>query len=318
MKRELPAKTKFVPPPREGGEVGRVIRAQSNRMDVEVDGKRMECILRGRMRQEDRKENNPVVVGDLVRVFPSRDGEEHQGVVEEILPRKSVLARSRPLKSPQIIAANVDQALIVFAAALPDPDAYQLYQLDKLLVQAQAGKLAPLVCCNKIDLRPESREVFDEYARLGFPVLYTSAKSREGLDDLWERLHGKINVLCGPSGVGKSSLLNALHPDLDIRTGEVSEWTRKGKHTTTQAEMHPMGPETWMVDTPGIRRLDLWEVPKEDVESYFPEMAGLWEQCADPNCMHLSEGGCEVNRRVEAGEISRRRYESYRSIVEGR
>ncbi|MBW3624033.1 MAG: ribosome small subunit-dependent GTPase A [Armatimonadetes bacterium] len=304
------------PPPREGGEVGRVIRAQSNRADVEIDGKLMECTLRGRMRLEERKEANPMVVGDLVRVFPSR--EEGTGVVEEVLPRKSVLARARTGKMPQVLAANVDQALIVFAAALPDPDSYQLYQLDKLLVQAQSGQLAPLICCNKIDLRPESREVFDEYVNLGFPVVYTSAKAGIGLEELRERLHGKLNVLCGPSGVGKSSLLNALHPGLQIRTGEVSDWTRKGKHTTTRAEMHALGPETWVVDTPGIRRLELWEVPKEEVEEYFPEIEGLWEQCADPNCMHLDEGNCEVRRRVESGEISERRYESYRSIVQGR
>jgi ribosome biogenesis GTPase len=292
-----------------------VIRAQSNRADVEIGGVLHECILRGRMRLEEREENNPIVAGDMVRVFPAREG---IWSVEEVLPRRSVLARTRPTKGPQIIAANVDQALIVFAAALPDPDAYQLYQLDKLLVQAQAGKLTPLVCCNKIDLRPESRETFEEYARLGFPVLYTSAKTGEGLDDLKSHLHGKINVLCGPSGVGKSSLLNEIHPGLQIRTGEVSEWTRKGKHTTTMSEMYNLETETWVVDTPGIRRLDLWEVPKEDVESYYPEMSGLWEQCADPNCMHLNEPGCEVKRRVVAGEIGERRYESYRSIVEGR
>lgn len=292
-----------------------MVRAQSNRADVQIDGRMQECVLPGRMRLIERKENNPVVVGDLVRVIPELNG---MWMVEEVLPRKSLLARSRTMKVPQIIAANVDQAFIVFAAALPDPDPYQLYQLDKLLVQAQAGQLAPLVCCNKIELRPESREVFDEYARLGFPVIYTSAKTGEGLDSLREHLHGKINVLCGPSGVGKSSLLNALEPGLQIRTGEVSDWTGKGKHTTSQAEMHPLGPETWLVDTPGIRRLELWEVPKEEVEGYFPEIKDLWEQCADPNCMHLNEPDCEVKRRVDSGQISERRYESYRSIVEGR
>jgi ribosome biogenesis GTPase len=295
--------------------VGRVIRAQSNLMAVDVEGRVVECVMRGRMRLDELKESSPVFVGDMVRIVVNPD---ETGVIEEVLPRKSVLARARTGKPPQILAANVEQALIVFAAALPDPDNYQLYQLDKLLVQAQAGNLTPLICCNKIDLRPESRAVFEEYERLGFTVLYTSAKTGEGLDELQHHLEGKLNVLCGPSGVGKSSLLNALRPELNLRTGEVSDWTRKGKHTTTSAEMYPMGPDTWLVDTPGIRRLDLWEVPKEEVDYYFPEMRGMWEECQAEECNHTEPEGCAVHRAREEGRISERRFQSYKSIIEGR
>jgi ribosome biogenesis GTPase len=282
---------------------------------VESEGRKIECRLRGKLRLEGKNEANPVVVGDMVRFSP---GPGDTGAIEEVLPRKTVLARARTGKPPQILAANVDQALLVFSAAHPDPDAYMLYQLDKLLVQAQAGKLDPLICCNKIDLKPESREVFQEYERLGFPVLYVSASEKTGLDELWNRLSGKLNVLCGPSGVGKSSLINALRPDLNIRVGDVSDWTGKGKHTTTSAEMYPLGDETWLVDTPGIRRLALWEVPKEDVEERFPEIRGLWRDCADPDCLHLDEEGCAVKRALEEKKIGERRYQSYKSIVEGR
>ncbi len=295
---------------------GRVIQARGQQITVETDdGGSVKCHLRGRMRLADRTEGHVAVVGDRVRVLMGAEG---GGVIEEVLPRRSALTRARTGKAPQVLAANVECALLVFAAALPDPDNYQLYQLDKLLVQAQAGGLKPLICCNKIDLRPEKRAVFQPYADLGFPVLFTSAQTGDGLEGLREALAGELSVLCGPSGVGKSSLLNALNPDLSIRTGDVSDWTRKGKHTTTSAEMHPLGPNTWMVDTPGIRRLELWEVPKTDVERYFPEIAGLWEQCDDPNCLHAGQAGCEVVRRVESGAISHRRYESYTSIMEGR
>ncbi|MCS6860048.1 MAG: ribosome small subunit-dependent GTPase A [Abditibacteriales bacterium] len=313
---------------------GVVIRHSKGLYDVQTDGQVVPCRLRGnlkkefvrhesanirRIRQAKRKRvSDPVVVGDRVRF--ERVTEE-EGIIVEVFPRRSQFAR--PVaegREEHVIMANLDQMVIVFAAAEPRPD---LWRLDRFIVVAEASALEALIVLNKMDLmddpsreheRAEIHQAFHVLERIGYRVLYTSTADGRGLDELRAALVGKISVFCGPSGVGKSSLLNALQPGLNLAVSEVGEVTHLGRHTTVIAQLIPLDCGGWVADTPGIRQLGLWNVAPEDLEVCFREFAPFLGQCRFNDCIHLHEPGCAIRLAVERGEIDERRYRSYAQL----
>jgi ribosome biogenesis GTPase len=259
---------------------------------------------------------SPIVIGDEVRFLDQDDG---TGRIVEILPRHGVLSRLAPGPKPreQTVVANVDWIVAVFAATQPDP-VWGL--LDRYLAAAEAAKIPALVCITKADLVADGalREELEVYERIGYPVRRTSSVTRAGIEALAGDLSGQISVLVGKSGVGKTSLLNAIEPGLGLRVTEVSGFTGKGKHTTTRLEMFDVdlggGARGRIVDTPGVREFAPWELHKMDVATLFPEMRPLIGQCRFAGCSHSHEPGCAIKEAVEAGSIAAGRYRSFLAL----
>lgn len=296
---------------------GTVLRAQGGVYDVETPEGVLEAVLRGRLKREQRT-GERVVVGDRVDLEPEQAGDATVWAIEHVHERTTLLARKAPGKAPRAkpIVANLDQVVIVFAAAQPDP---HLRMLDRFLVIAGSSEIAPLIVVNKVDLVGEdaARRTFAPYHRAGYPVLYTAARERKGVDELRDTLCGRLSALTGPSGVGKSSLLNAMQPGLGLRVAEVSAAVNKGRHTTVTAQLISLECGGWVADTPGLRELGLWEIDADQVQFYFPEVEALIGGCRYPGCTHVHEPGCAVRAAVEAGDIHPERYESYRRMVLG-
>lgn len=296
---------------------GTVRRTGGGVYDVELDsGSVVSASLRGRLKLEART-GDRVVIGDRVDVEVQPDG---SATIEAVEPRRTELARRAPgqgARRAKIIVANVDQVVIVFAAAHPEP---RLRMLDRFLVLAESNELGALIVVNKVDLTglDEARSRFGLYEAAGYPVLYTSVSEGIGIDALRESLCGRTSVLTGPSGVGKSSLLNAVDPGFQLRTGDVSEAVRKGRHTTVSAELLPLRCGGYVADTPGLREVGLWGIPVEELDHYFPEFRPYLGECRfGYACTHTHEPGCAVREAVEGGEIPVERYESYRLLREG-
>jgi ribosome biogenesis GTPase len=236
-----------------------------------------------------------------------------QAVIERVEPRRGVVSR-RHENHEHILAANVDQAAIVASAAEPP---LKPSLIDRFLVSCAKGDVTPLVCVNKADLvGPHDLDrLVRLYRQLGYRVLPTSVVDGRGVTELRALLAGKITVFTGQSGVGKSSLLNAVQPSLALDTGEVSGWTMKGRHTTRRAVLLPFGERGYLVDTPGVRQFLLWEVESGEVEGYFPEFHRYVPLCRFPDCSHTHEEGCAVKRAVHLGLIDEARYASYVKIL---
>jgi ribosome biogenesis GTPase len=216
-----------------------------------------------------------------------------------------------------VLVANVDQAVIVMSLVEPD---LKPHLLDRYLVSAEQGGLKPVICLNKADLVDAApiQHLIGLYSQLGVVILLTSVVTGEGIDRLRERLRGRQSVFSGQSGVGKSSLLNAIQPGLGLRVREVSETTQKGRHTTTTAELLRLDGGGWVVDTPGVRQLQPWGIQPEEVEGYFPEFRPFVALCSYPDCTHTHEDRCAVKRAVERRQISDHRYLSYLGIYAGK
>jgi ribosome biogenesis GTPase len=293
---------------------GLVIRAQSGFFDVETKKEVIRSRLRGRLTQGP-QETDVAALGDRVVISLAEDG---MGVIEQVEERQSVLSRQAPGREEieQVIVANVDQMVFVFACADPDPN---FRMLDRFLVVAEREELPAVIVANKIDLvqKRSAKAEFGEYARLGYKVLYTSATKGNGIRGLRKVLHNKLSVLAGPSGAGKSSLLNRIQPGLGLRTGEISQATGRGQHTTVVPELLPLKNGGYVADTPGLKALALWDIEPEELDAYFREIRPLVAECEFSDCTHVHEPGCAVIEAVESGRISIERYESYQRIRAG-
>ena len=261
-----------------------------------------ECKAKGIFRKEKKKP----LVGDNVEI-EVLDEKEKLGNLVRILPRKNELIRPA--------AANVDQAMVIFAVKQPDPN-YGL--LDRFLISMEQQQVPTVICFNKQDLaqREEVQKMYHLYADCGYHVLLTSAFKEEGIAQVREILEGKTTVVAGPSGVGKSSLTNLLQEETSMETGEISKKLKRGKHTTRHSQLLAVGENTYLMDTPGFSSLYLEGLEKEELREYFPEFHEFEGQCRFQGCVHVHEPGCLVKEAVEEGKISRQRYENYVSFYE--
>ncbi|CCO07175.1 ribosome small subunit-dependent GTPase A [Desulforamulus hydrothermalis] len=280
---------------------GVLIRAYGGFYYVQKGAEIWQCTLRGKFRLA---KGAAALVGDRVRVTPVRG---NTGRIDEVLPRKTELFR------PPV--ANIDQAVIVFAVQDPEPN---LALLDRFLVLAEHAGVAPVVCLNKADLLSGRRdhEWLRLYRKIGYPTVITSTQNNEGIDDLRQLLAGKTSVLAGPSGVGKSSLLNAVQPGLQLKTGEISYKLRRGKHTTRHVELLPLTNGGFVADTPGFSSLDLPDMEREELGYCFPEFAACAAECKFKGCLHCHEPHCAVKTAVAQGLINQTRYQHYLMFLE--
>ena len=270
------------------------------------DGTVHEASMRGRLKTG---EQLKLSVGDHVRL---ERGDAAR--IAEILPRHSALTRRSPgqERGSRVVAANVDQVVVVFAVVKPEP---HVRMLDRFLVVAESNDIAARIVVNKIELEPDARATFADYERIGYPVHYTSVKQRIDLDPLGAALAGRVSALTGPSGVGKSSLLNAIYPGLELRVGEISESVNKGRHTTVGALMHPLPDGGYVVDTPGLREVGIWGIEPRTLARCFPEFRAAIDRCRFRDCLHLTEPGCAVRAEVDAGRASVERFDSYARLL---
>jgi ribosome biogenesis GTPase len=272
------------------------------------------AVLRGRLKLEGRSVK--LAVGDAVVLLPPSDGTGSH-TIEQILPRRSTLTRRAPGSKygERILVSNVDQVLVVFAAAQPEPNERMM---DRFLAIAEGSDLAASVIINKVDLVDEQtvRRRFALYERLGYATFYTSSKRGDGLAAVGPMLRDRTSVLSGPSGVGKSSLMNSLYPGLDLRVAEISASVNKGRHTTVGAYVHPLPNGGYIVDTPGLREVGLWGLPASTLDRCFPEFRPYLGECRFQDCVHVTEPACAVRAATAAGVIDAGRYESYRRMRE--
>lgn len=306
---------------------GTVFRTHSGNYYVQTDGAAgvVVCKLRGNLKKElvystsisharrveqtsKRRTTDPLTVGDRVQL------DSELAVIESVFPRTSSLSRHSPSgRGEHTLVANLDQAFLTVAAAHPKPD---VWLLDRFLVLAEAADIPPRIIVNKLDRladedRPETEAAIGVYEKIGYPVYWVSARTGEGIDALRDAMLGRISAVAGPSGVGKSSLLNAVQPGLQLKTGDISATNLAGRHTTTTAELLPLDGGGWVADTPGLRQVDFWEIEKSEIRYCFPEFAPYLDECKFADCRHHTELGCAVRAAVDAEEIDRRRYESY-------
>ncbi|MDA0245845.1 MAG: ribosome small subunit-dependent GTPase A [Chloroflexi bacterium] len=302
---------------------GLVIKAISGFYTVvTAAGETYVCRLPGKLKRA-WQVSDIVAVGDHVVFTPDEASDGQTGLVDSVAERERVISRTRPSGNnrqvtsdqEQVLVANPDQVIFVFAIRNPEPS---LRKLDRLLVMAERSNLPVIICVNKIDLgaEEEAETLFGVYEQIGYPVLYTSVTRQIGIEALRERLLGKISVFSGSSGVGKSSLLNSVQPDLGRRVSAVSKATGKGLHTTRYSELIPLEGGGYVADTPGIRGVALYDIEAEELDAYFVDIAPLVPQCQFSNCTHKHEPGCAVRQALADGQLSPQRYDSYLRLRE--
>ena len=283
------------------------------------EGEKYNCRIKGIFRTKDIKTTNPIAVGDIVDFEP--EPEQETGVISNLHPRKNYIIRKSVNLSKQghILAANLDQALLIVTLASPRTS---LGFIDRFLVTAEAYDIPAMLVFNKLDLfSGEGLEILADYKavyeNIGYPCFEVSATKGTNIEQIQDLLKDKVTLLSGHSGVGKSSLINALLPDLSLRTSHLSEWSDKGTHTTTFAEMFELPQGGFIIDTPGIRELGIIDIEQHELGRYFPEMRSRMQDCRFNNCRHINEPGCAVLEALEDGDIELSRYESYLSIYNG-
>lgn len=292
-------------------EQGLVVRSTAGFVDVSIDGAVVRCRIRGRLKQTDRR-TDICVIGDQVRVErPDR----HTAVVVEVLPRTTRFSRRQPGRGPHredVLVANLDQLLVTFCHGRPP---LKTRLLDRFLVIAEHQQVAPLIVVNKADQKAPGDGAWQlTYETIGYDILEASARTGTGVDALQHVLHGRISAFVGPSGVGKSSLINRILPTLELSTAEVSHSHGKGRHTTRVASLHALPGGGYLADTPGIRELGTWSLPAEDLDLCFPELRRLRTECAFRRCSHTHEPDCAVLDAVRQARVDPSRYQSYVSL----
>ena len=296
--------------------LGVVVRSTGSWYEVMNGQQRVQCRIRGKLRLKGVRSTNPVVVGDVVKCEADEQGEY---VISAIEPRRNYIIRraSNLSKESHIIASNIDQALLV--ATLFSPETATEF-IDRFLVTCEAYKVPVTILLAKIDLARQNPEAVEEfhaiYESAGYRVIDVSATEGEGVEIVREMLHGRTTLLSGNSGVGKSTLVAAVEPGLDIRTGEISQSHNKGKHTTTFSTMYPLADGGYIIDTPGIKGFGLIDIEDAELAYYFPEMMRYLPECRFYNCSHTHEPHCAVVEAVKRGEIAYPRYESYLKIMD--
>ncbi|NJL73787.1 MAG: ribosome small subunit-dependent GTPase A [Saprospiraceae bacterium] len=300
-------------------EKGKVMKSTGSWYQVRLeDGHHIESRIAGKFRIEDKKVTNPIAVGDEVLV--ERELTTNKGVIKEVLERKNFVARQSPHKrhNMHILASNLDQAVLI--VTIVEPNLKQGF-IDRFLLTTEPYNIPTCIVFNKADLYDDDDlayflEMRDLYKKIGYQVLLVSAATGDGVDDLAALLKDKITLIGGQSGVGKSSLVNTIQPELDLRTGEISNYSGKGQHTTTFAEMHLLSFGGAIIDTPGIKSLSFNYLKIMDVAHNFREFFIYSENCKYPNCTHRQEPGCAVKAALETGEINEMRYDNYIVILE--
>jgi ribosome biogenesis GTPase / thiamine phosphate phosphatase len=297
---------------------GRIIKSTGSWYSVATtDGDVVPCRLPGKLRLEDLKQTNPVAVGDRVDIDIKED---KAGIISRIHERENYITRqaTHGRRGEQIIAANVDFGILVQSARQPQ---YKTGFIDRFLITCEANNVSPLVIINKMDLARQNDSAELEslaamYKQLGYTLIFTSTSDPTSIEHLRSVIAGKTVTLMGPSGTGKTSLLNALNPALKRTTAEISGFSNKGKHTTTFAELLPVGDQTYVVDTPGIREFGLVDIDAPGLSNFYVEMRELRMQCRYYNCTHVHEPDCAVQQAWESGDIHVSRYMSYLQIIE--
>ena len=305
---------------------GLVIKSTGSWYTVEDENEELfECKIKGNFRIKDIKSTNPVAVGDrvefvLVNETDTKTGQKI-GLISSISDRKNYIIRRSPNLSKQshIIAANIDQAVLIATVNYPITTTTFI---DRYLASAEAYRIPVLLVFNKTDRynefhKSELGKLIDIYEKIGYRCITTSAKKNTGIDDLKRAVQNKINVFNGHSGVGKSTLLNLLHPGLNIKTSEISDVHQTGKHTTTYSTLYKLNFGGYIIDTPGIKGFGMLEMEAWEISHYFPEIFSISENCQYNNCSHTHEPGCAVKSAVDTGEISLSRFNSYLGLLEG-
>lgn len=289
---------------------GTVIAMHGPLVRVQVGDRTLVVASRRRLKWEGRPQAAALVVGDDVEV----EMDDGEGVIVAVHPRRTCLLRRAPgSKRPQVLAANVDQALVVFAARQPEP---KPALVDRFLVACHLAGIEPILTINKVDQGIEQVEPWLAcYVALGYPVLRVSCRTARGLGELKRRLPGRTTLFCGPSGVGKSSLLNAIYPGFRLKVGSLSDATGKGRHTTSRAELMPLPYGGFVVDTPGLKEFGLHDTTRAEIEAAFPELSRHAVACRFTDCSHDHEPGCAVRAAVDAGEVLGDRLRSFHSML---
>lgn len=278
----------------------------------------IQCNVRGKLRIKGIKSTNPVAVGDQVEYYMPENSET--GVIKNVLDRKNYIIRKSTNLSKQthILAANVDQAILMVTIAFPET--YPIF-IDRFLISAEAYRIPAKLIFNKIDLYNEEQNLFLDYLFLvyqnaGYECFKVSVKEKKNINTIHDLLKDKVSVISGNSGVGKSSLINLIDPNLNLKTSEISDYHKSGKHTTTFAEMFKLSIGGYIIDTPGIRGFGLHDIQSEELFHFFPEIFKASENCKYYNCTHVHEPGCAVKEAVESGKVSELRYQNYLSILQ--
>lgn len=284
---------------------------------MEASGDVTDCRLRGNYRLRGNKQTNPVAVGDRVDYELLEDG---TGIIHDVHDRHNYIVRraTKLSKQTHVIAANIDLLCVVATLGMPRTSTGFI---DRLLVTAEAYHIPACLVFNKVDLyNDELWEIHHSiktiYTQAGYPVFEVSALEGTGIDTLRQTISGRTVLFCGHSGVGKSALLNAISPDLNLKVGQVSDWSLKGRHTTTFAEIFPLG-DAFLIDTPGIKEFGMVDFNAQELSHFFPEMRAVLHECYFANCTHRHEPRCAVKQAVEEGHISADRYQNYLNILDG-
>ncbi|MGE3953610.1 MAG: ribosome small subunit-dependent GTPase A [Parachlamydiales bacterium] len=295
---------------------GRVLAMLGREIVVDHRGERLHCVLRGSLKEGAKRLKTLLAVGDFVRFEPTTEGE---GVIVAIEKRRSLLTRADPLskRRAHLIAANIDLVLITGSVVSPP---LKPPLIDRYLIAARKGGMEAAIVLNKVDLLQggEEQTLYDHfvatYREIGYTVIPTSIETGEGIEEIRSAMRGKAAAFSGQSGVGKSSLINAVC-GTHLAVGDVVRTTQKGSHTTTRAQLLPLGEETYCIDTPGIKSFGVWELTAEELQSHFPEIAQMSSGCRFPNCSHTHEPSCAVLEALEAGTLSQLRYRSYTTLL---